>query len=109
MQYASHLQREGSSGTTPTALAPIACVFSGCNREWRQTYKAGVIGDRGEVHGTRETLHFNADGSLNMDNPSEHHTCTYEFPDSKHIRLDCVAPQTPHHRKPTALHSLPTR
>ena len=81
-------------------LLLIASLFPACNRQsnsdWERSYKAGVVGDWEEARGTRETLHFNADGTLIMDSPSEHHTCTYEFPDAKHIRLDCVAPQIPH-------------
>ena len=79
-------------------LLLLACIFPACksNTEWLRTYKTAVIGDWEEVRGTRETMHFSADGSLIMNSPSEHHSCTYEFPDPKHIRLDCVAAQIPH-------------
>ena len=81
-------------------LLLIACVFPACDRqskaEWQSSYKSAVAGDWEEARGTRETLHFHPDGRLIMDSPSEHHSCTYDFPDQKHIRLDCVAPEVPH-------------
>ncbi|HXY13853.1 MAG TPA: hypothetical protein VEI26_05070 [Terriglobales bacterium] len=79
-------------------LLLIVCTFCGCNRQSTAEYKATVVGDWEEAHGTHETLHFKADGSLAMDSPSEHRSCTYDFPDTKHIRLDCAsfAPQVPH-------------
>jgi len=80
-------------------LLLIACIFPACNRsnaEWRNTYKTAVVGDWEEARGTREVMHFTADGKLVMDSPSEHHSCSYEFPDRKHILLDCLPPETPH-------------
>lgn len=90
------------------AIIIVAMLFcSACTRKsgtpssngdanWQQSFKTGVLGDWEEVRGTGETLHFNEDGTLIMDSPSEHHSCAYDFPDSTHIRLDCVAPQIPH-------------
>src|SRR5271157_1179213 len=52
--------------------------------------KKDVVGTCEEVNGTQETLQFNADGTLIMNSPSEHRACDYSFPDSGHIRLDCV-------------------
>ncbi len=81
--------------------------FSACERksgtaarndesDWRQSFKTGVVGDWEEIHGSQETMHFNEDGTLIMNAPLEHHSCTYDFPDSTHIRLDCAVPQLPH-------------
>jgi len=47
------------------------------------------------VHGTKEVLHFSEDGNLVMESPREHHQCTYDFPDAKHISLDCAPAGTP--------------
>lgn len=76
-------------------LLLIVCTFCACKST--AEYKAAVVGDWEDVHDAHSTLHFKADGSLVMDSPSEHHSCTYDFPDKKHIRLDCAsAPQVPH-------------
>jgi hypothetical protein len=80
-------------------MAMIMYLLAGCNRgpaDWQNTYKATVVGDWEEARGTRERLHFEADGHLQMDSPSEHHSCTYDFPDSKHIRLDCLPAEIRH-------------
>ena len=92
-------RREPSSKTSHLdrrllLLLVIVCILSGCDRQWQQQYKAGVLGDWEEVRGTQEFLHFNADGILIMNGPAEHHTCRYEFPDRKHIRLECVVPNS---------------
>jgi len=88
------------SGQRLLLLLLLACVSSACNRrpdsEWQSSYKTAVVGDWEEVAGTRETLHFNSDGTLIMVSPSEQHSCTYEFPDPKHILLNCAAAQAPH-------------
>lgn len=79
-------------------LLLIMCLLSACksNSELQGTYGAKVAGDWEEIRGTGETLHFEADGHLIMNSRSEHHSCTYDFPNAKQIRLDCVAPDVPH-------------
>jgi hypothetical protein len=81
---------------SPACTQKSGAASSNDDANWRQSFKTGVIGDWEEVRVTQETLHFNEDGTLIMDSPSEHHSCTYDFPDARHIRLDCVAPQIPH-------------
>lgn len=54
-----------------------------------QQLKEGIVGNWEEVHGTRETLQFNADGTLIMRSPLEFHSCVYDFPDPEHLHLDC--------------------
>ena len=80
----------------PLLLLLWLAIFSGCNHEWQNQYKTAVVGDWEEARGTRETLHFQPDGTLKMISPSEHHSCKYDFPDRKHIRPDCLPPETPH-------------
>jgi len=60
---------------------------------WKQALKDSTVGDWQEIHTLNEMLHFDADGSLLMSSPAEHRTCTYDFPDSNHIVLDCKYPQ----------------
>ncbi len=60
---------------------------------WKQALKDSTVGDWQEIDTLNEMLHFDADGSLIMSNPAEHRSCTYDFPDSNHIRLDCMYPQ----------------
>jgi hypothetical protein len=60
---------------------------------WKQALKDSTVGDWQEIHTLNEMLHFDADGSLIMSSPAEHRSCTYDFPDSNHIRLDCMYPQ----------------
>ena len=73
------------------ATLPLLC----CYPDPRPALKGRIAGDWEEVHGTREVLHFSEDGSLVMESPSEHHQCTYDFPDAKHISLNCAPPGTP--------------
>jgi|ERR1700722_4358850 len=66
-----------------------------CYPDPRPALKGRIAGDWEEVHGTKEVLHFSEDGSLVMESPREHHQCTYDFPDAKHISLNCAPPGTP--------------
>ena len=89
---------------TQNSLAPPAFValtlaiffFAGCHHspsplspEDQQDLRSQVVGSWTESHGTNENLQFHDDGTLQMDSPREHHTCAYDFPDAKHIRLNC--------------------
>jgi hypothetical protein len=66
-----------------------------CYPDPRPALKGRIAGDWEEVHGTKEVLHFSENGSLVMESPREHHQCTYDFPDTKHISLNCAPPGTP--------------
>jgi hypothetical protein len=55
-----------------------------------QRIKQKIAGLWEEVKGTKETLQFNADGTLLMKSRAENRSCEYSFPDSGHIRLDCT-------------------
>ncbi|MGD0404605.1 MAG: hypothetical protein ABSB66_15580 [Candidatus Acidiferrales bacterium] len=70
-------------------------LLQGCSHEAEKKLKEGVVGSWEEVHGTRETLQFNADGTLIMKSPRENEVCRYDFPDAKHVRLDCAPAGTP--------------
>ena len=74
-------------------LAATFISLTGCSGSTRQL-KIDIVGNWDEVHGTKETLQFNNDGTLIMNSPREHHDCTYEFPDTDHIRLNCASPGT---------------
>jgi hypothetical protein len=65
-------------------------LLQGCSHEAEKKLKEGVVGSWEEVHGTIETLQFNADGTLIMKSPRENQACRYDFPDAKHVRLDCA-------------------
>lgn len=45
--------------------------------------------------GNHETLQFNSDGTLIMKSPRESELCVYDFPDAKHLRLDCAPAGAP--------------
>jgi hypothetical protein len=64
--------------------------LQGCSHEAEQKLKEGVVGSWAEVGGTNATLQFNADGTLIMKSPRENQVCRYDFPDAKHVRLDCA-------------------
>jgi hypothetical protein len=64
--------------------------LQGCSHEAEQKLKESVVGSWEEVHGTKETLQFNADGTLIMKSPRENQVCRYDFPDAKHVRFDCA-------------------
>jgi len=66
-----------------------------CYPDPRPALRGRLAGDWEEVHGTHEVLHFSEDGSLVMESPREHHQCTYDFPDAKHISMNCAPPGTP--------------
>lgn len=72
-------------------ILPGLLLLPACRSEQRslQQLREGIVGSWEEVHGTRETLQFNADGTLIKKAPMEYHSCVYDFPDSKHIHLDC--------------------
>lgn len=66
-----------------------------CYPDPRPALRGRIAGDWEEVHGTKEVLHFSEDGNLVMESPREHHQCTYDFPDAKHISMNCAPPGTP--------------
>lgn len=81
-------------------LVATAVSFTACNRQsadanFQETMKTAIAGDWEEAHGSQEKMHFGSDGSLTMNSRAEHHSCTYDFPDAKHIRLDCVPGEVP--------------
>jgi hypothetical protein len=76
-------------------LICAASWLSGCRQEATPELKSQIVGDWEEVHGTKETLHFKADGTLVMKSPSEFHQCVYDFPDEKHIRMNCARAGSP--------------
>lgn len=78
------------------ALSMQSCTRSTADAAWQATMRSAVVGDWDEIRGTQEKLHFSSDGRLIMNSRSEHHSCTYDFPDAKHIRLDCLPAQVPH-------------
>ena len=77
------------------ALLTVSLLLPGCHRQADPHLKENVVGNWEEVHGTKETLQFNADGTLIMKSPREFHTCTYYFPDFGHIVLDCAPAGSP--------------
>jgi hypothetical protein len=79
-------------------ILPLLCAtlsLLSCYPDPRPALKGRIAGDWEEVHGTREVLHFSQDGSLIMESPREHHQCAYDFPDAKHIRLNCAPAGSP--------------
>ncbi len=56
----------------------------------RQHLKDAVVGSWKNVDGSNENLEFSADGTLIMKSPRQNEVCRYDFPDAKHIRLDCA-------------------
>jgi len=76
-------------------LICAASCLPGCRQEATPELKSQIVGDWEEVHGTKETLHFKADGTLVMKSPSEFHQCVYDFPDEKHIRMNCAPAGSP--------------
>jgi len=46
-------------------------LLQGCQHEAEQRLKKAVLGSWEEVHGTQETLQFNADGTVIMKSRSE--------------------------------------
>jgi hypothetical protein len=70
-------------------------LLQGCHHVTQQELQDRVLGGWEEVHGTKETLFFNVDGTVYMNSPVEHHLCTYDLPDPQHIRLDCAPVGTP--------------
>jgi len=87
------------------ALLPlgIALLLAACHSDQQAAeqhvsdhhLQEAVVGSWEEVHGTQETLQFNADGTLVMKSPAENHSCVYDFPDSEHLRIDCAPPGGP--------------
>ena len=73
-------------------VAGVCAFLQGCRHDGDAYLKGEIVGDWEEVHGTNETLQFNPDGTLTMISPREHRECRYDFPDSRHIRLDCASP-----------------
>ena len=59
----------------------------------REALIARTVGDWQDIYDARTIMHFKADGSLMMNSVAENRSCTYNFPDSKHIRLDCMYSQ----------------
>lgn len=89
----------GSQRIIILACVAVLMVVAGCNRNggdpnWQQKLKDGIVGEWEDAD--HENMTFAADGTLIMSSAREHHNCTYDFPDSKHIRLDCAYPGTPH-------------
>ncbi|HXN20126.1 MAG TPA: hypothetical protein VN875_17440 [Candidatus Binatus sp.] len=76
-------------------LISSALWLQGCRQEATPELKSQIVGDWEEVHGTKETLHFKADGTLIMKSPSEFHQCVYDFPDEKQIRMNCAPAGSP--------------
>ena len=76
-------------------LLCATCSLLSCYPDPRPALKGRIAGDWEEVHGTKEVLHFSEDGSLIMESPREHHQCAYDFPDAKHIRLNCAPAGSP--------------
>ncbi len=76
-------------------LICAASCLQGCRQEATPELKSQIVGDWEEVHGTKETLHFKADGTLTMKSLSEFHQCVYDFPDEKHIRMNCSPAGSP--------------
>ena len=65
-------------------------LLQGCHHAVDPHLKEYIVGNWEEAHGTNESLQFNADGTMAMKSPSESRSCNYDFPDSEHIRLDCL-------------------
>jgi hypothetical protein len=76
-------------------LIGSALWLQGCRQEATPELKSQIVGDWEEVHRTKETLHFKADGTLVMKSPSEFHQCVYDFPDEQHIRMNCAPAGSP--------------
>jgi hypothetical protein len=71
-------------------LGSSSLLLQGCHRDAERRLKNAVLGSWEEVRGTKETLQFNADGTLVMESRSQHRICLYDIPDYAHIRLDCA-------------------
>jgi hypothetical protein len=76
-------------------LICAASWLQGCRQAATPELKSQIVGDWEEVHGTKETLHFKADGTLVMKSPHEFHECVFDFPDEKHIRMNCAPAGSP--------------
>ena len=76
------------------ALCLQSCTKkSDLSAQEREALIARTVGDWQDIYNARAIMHFKADGSLMMNSVAENRSCTYTFPDSKHIRLDCMYSQ----------------
>jgi hypothetical protein len=78
-------------------LGSVLCLnafllLQGCSHkaEEQLQLKEAVVGSWANVDGSNENLEFGADGTLLMKSPRRNEVCRYDFPDAKHIRLDCA-------------------
>jgi len=101
---ARHLSAERNKNaefprSTARSIAAILFLFPililGCQHKPDPYLKDNVVGNWEEVHGTKETLQFSADGTLIMNSPTEHHQCHYDFPEAGKIRIDCSPAGSP--------------
>lgn len=76
-------------------LLNSALWLQGCHQAATPELKEQILGHWEEVRGTKETLRFNPDGTLIMKSPSEFHQCVYDFPDEKHLRMNCAPAGSP--------------
>src|SRR6267378_2822350 len=61
-------------------LGSSSLLLQGCHRDAERRLKNAVLGSWEEVRGTKETLQFNADGTLVMESRSQHRICLTTFP-----------------------------
>jgi hypothetical protein len=87
--------RSGSSLLGLPILLTAILYLSACGNNSLKTLQQNVVGNWEQIHGTGEALQFNADGTMSMDSRSEHRDCLYDFPDPRHIRLNCASEGSP--------------
>ncbi len=87
--------RRASSWLGLVLVLSSAWWLQGCHQEATPALKDRILGDWEEVRGTKETLTFNPDRTLIMKSPSEFHQCVYDFPDERHIRMNCALAGAP--------------
>jgi hypothetical protein len=76
-------------------LGVVAMLIVSCSHPEIDRLKTGVVGTWVDVTDANATLQFNPDGVLVMTSTREKHFCNYDFPDAKHVRLDCAPAGTP--------------
>jgi hypothetical protein len=72
--------------------ASLVLLLPSCHKATENELKEKIVGRWREVRTKNEFIDFNAEGAVLMQSPGTSETCEYDFPDPRHLRLNC-APQ----------------
>jgi hypothetical protein len=70
-------------------------LIAGCHRVIQKDLKEKIVGTWDEARGTNEILEFHDDGTVLMQTGNTDQTCSYDFADAHHLRLNCAPPGSP--------------